>query len=310
MISVIIPTHRRPEQLERCLYALKNLVVIGKLNCIIIMDGSCDETLKLADKYNFEGYHYLYGDGSLFWGGAISLGMNHAFNILNSERVIWLNDDSSFQTPIIERFIDELSVHDNYHVVGAMLFGSNVNRNIYDVKANCGFTQVKYLNGNFTSISKYAYQCAGDLNHHKFPHFADGPYLDCLQKLGFNLYCNTNIKVDIYYDVLRHLSTWKQVILRRDKFDFIRWSFFDIRSKWFLKYRYNYTINKFGYAGFIFFPAILLRDWLPVIFALLISCINHNKVKSILVNSRCLRNKLSVDEYESLKNELNYEEIK
>lgn len=298
--SIIIPTHIRELELKRCIERLLNLLS-DNLNLIIVLDGSPKNIVDMVNSYDSKYIHPLLGDGSLFWGGAIHIGMEYAFFKLSSDRVIWLNDDTTFNAESVQKFLSY--DYNDFSVVGARLHGVNVDRNIYDIAENQGLVEVNYLNGNFTSISKIAFEWFGNINIKKFPHFADAPYLESISKSKeFELIVNSDVSVDIHYDVLRHLSCYHQFILRKDRFNFVRWSLFDIRSKWYLPYRKNYYLNKFGSVGYFALIVGFLRDWLPV---LLISPLNM--IANSAINDRVLSNlklSLSKSEFCSLLEEL------
>ncbi|QXX81914.1 glycosyltransferase family 2 protein [Providencia sp. R33] len=299
--SIIIPTHNRPLALKSCLEKISPLLN-STLNLVIILDGSGEDVYKILNEYkNLKNLHLIKGDGNLFWGGAIAKGMEYSFNELNSDRVIWLNDDTEFKIEDVSLFISYEYNHSE--IVGARLYGENVERNIYNISSNNGVVPVSYLNGNFTSIPKNIFFKIGNINYQKFPHFADAPYLEKAKKCGFLLKCNTDITVNIEYDVLRHLPLWQQVILRPKRKQFIKWSLLDIRSKWFIPYRFNYSLNKFGMWGYLVFPLIFLKNWLPVAFFLLMVSINPKIQLSLLKNIK-KRKQLTQVEFDSLKKEV------
>jgi GT2 family glycosyltransferase len=221
---------------------------------------------------------------------------------MHSKRVIWLNDDTEFKTSDFEYFIG--SLEEEHHIVACRLYAKNAERNIYGVPEGKGIIPVESVNGNFTSISRDVFKAIGNIDNNKFAHFADAPYLDLAMRSGFSLHCNTNVTVYIEYDVLRHLPIWIQVILRNDKVEFLKWMLFDIRSKWFINYRFNYYRNKHSSSlSFMLFIPALIRDWFPVIAVLPFSLIFGRLCKKIVLN-KVLLNKLSSVEYTELKTEV------
>lgn len=74
-----------------CLGALWGQQVHQWADVIVVDDGSDDGTGE-AVQTGFPEAIVLVGDGSLWWGGGINLGMKHAFDA-GASHVIWLNDD-------------------------------------------------------------------------------------------------------------------------------------------------------------------------------------------------------------------------
>ena len=74
MIHVIIPVYNRINFTINCLRSLKKQINYKQLNIIVVDDGSTDDTLKILKK-DFSEIKILKGTGSLYWCGAISLGI-------------------------------------------------------------------------------------------------------------------------------------------------------------------------------------------------------------------------------------------
>ncbi|QXC33761.1 glycosyltransferase family 2 protein [Aeromonas sp. FDAARGOS 1407] len=298
--SIIIPSYIRPVELERCINTLID-ILNDNLRLVVILDGSPKFIFDMVRSFKSKYIHLIEGDGNLFWGGAINLGMAYSFEHLAAERVIWLNDDTFFTADNVISFIN--TTYEKHAIVGARLIGRNVNKNIYGVEEYSNLVPVKFLNGNFTSIPREVYNHFGNIDNNKFPHFADAPYLEKIVKDNrFKLFVNSNVSVDIHYDVLRHLSAYEQFAIRDKKIEFIRWSFFDIRSKWYFIYRKNYYLNKFGVAGYLFFLVAFFRDWARVIFTCPYIFFCEKTIKTKVIKS--LKYRLPEQEFNSLLDEI------
>lgn len=79
MIHTIIPVHNRLNKTIKCLNSLERTDVFEDLNIILVNDGSTDGTEEQI-KTNYPKVTILNSDGSLFWGGAINLGIEYALN--------------------------------------------------------------------------------------------------------------------------------------------------------------------------------------------------------------------------------------
>ena len=88
---VVIPVHNRREVTVRCLRCLEAGGVFAWATVIVVDDGSTDGTGE-AVRAAHPAAVLLTGDGNLWWGGAIRLGMDHACRG-GAACVCWLNDD-------------------------------------------------------------------------------------------------------------------------------------------------------------------------------------------------------------------------
>lgn len=89
--AVIIPVHNRREITLRCLERLERDGVSAWAGVVVVDDGSSDGTGE-AVRMRHPAVVVLPGDGNLWWGGAIRLGMEHAYRE-GAVCMVWLNDD-------------------------------------------------------------------------------------------------------------------------------------------------------------------------------------------------------------------------
>lgn len=92
MVWIIVPAHNRRDITKRCMAHLEGLGIRAWAKVLVIDDGSTDGTSEML-RERFPWVHVVNGDGHLWWGGAIRLGMKTAFAD-GAECVCWLNDDS------------------------------------------------------------------------------------------------------------------------------------------------------------------------------------------------------------------------
>jgi GT2 family glycosyltransferase len=267
VITAIIPTHNRPQCLLSSLQGLEQLCLHEDLKVIVILDGCNDESWRIATLFQSPNIILIKGDGNLYWGGAIATGMKVAFDELNSSAVIWLNDDSEFEPKDILAVMQAHQIKPK-NIIGSNLVARNLNKiPIYNVADHVGdnLYTVSHLNGNCTLIPRIVYERLGNIDANRFPHFADSPYIEKAVYLGFKCLVTKNSEIGIHYDIVRHLPIFLQMLVfRRNYYQFLKVQLFRITSKWFIPYRWNYTLNKFGWKSFIFFPGIFIRDFIPV----------------------------------------------
>jgi GT2 family glycosyltransferase len=91
--AFIVPVHNRKEITLGCLRVLRGDGVLEWARVLVIDDGSTDGTAD-AVASEFPEVELLFGDGTLWWTGAIELGMRRAYDS-GAECFIWLNDDTT-----------------------------------------------------------------------------------------------------------------------------------------------------------------------------------------------------------------------
>ena len=89
--AIIIPVHNRRDVTLRCLACLEADGVFAWARVLVVDDGSTDGTGD-AVRARYPSVQLVPGDGNLWWGGAIRLGMETACR-QGAACLLWLNDD-------------------------------------------------------------------------------------------------------------------------------------------------------------------------------------------------------------------------
>lgn len=92
LVWILVPVHNRRVITKRCLAHLEELGIRSWAEVLVIDDGSGDGTAEMLSE-DFPWVRTVRGDGRLWWGGGIRLGMETALSA-GAECVCWLNDDS------------------------------------------------------------------------------------------------------------------------------------------------------------------------------------------------------------------------
>jgi N-acetylglucosaminyl-diphospho-decaprenol L-rhamnosyltransferase len=109
-VHVLVPVFNRLEFTRRVLDCLRIQKVDEPLRLIVIDDGSTDGSADFLDtQLNIT---VLKGDGSLWWGGAIELGLQRVLvDCQLSDWVLLVNNDTQFDVNFVQRLLDAARVH-------------------------------------------------------------------------------------------------------------------------------------------------------------------------------------------------------
>ena len=91
-VFIIIPVHNRKATTLTCLERLQQNGELARYSVVVVDDGSEDGTAD-AIATDYPEVTVLQGDGNLWWTGAITKGMEYAYE-QGANFFIWLNDDT------------------------------------------------------------------------------------------------------------------------------------------------------------------------------------------------------------------------
>lgn len=119
MIYVITAVHNRIAITSRFVKSLKMQTYKGKIHFLVIDDGSTDGTDKMV-KEEYPESTVIYGNGNLFWGGALDKAYKYLMKkgIKNDDIIFYVNDDSRLETDYLEKAAELLKKHPNDIVTG------------------------------------------------------------------------------------------------------------------------------------------------------------------------------------------------
>lgn len=131
MVYALMSVHNRLEFTKECIQSLYNQKY-KDLRIVVVDDGSTDNTSDfLINKY--PEIKILYGDGNLFWSGAMRMGVEYILNDSKDSHdyVLLLNNDSIFSDKYIVNLV-EASEKYNRIPVGTILKSNNTKKLLYN----------------------------------------------------------------------------------------------------------------------------------------------------------------------------------
>jgi len=252
-VHVLIPVFNRLPMTRQVLQCLRRQRDV-QLNIVVIDDGSSDGT----DEYLAAqpDVRVIKGDGSLWWGGAIQLGLDHVLSIAaEQDFVLLVNNDTEFGDTFVSELVaasqrhgravvgsiirhrdpphDVLSVGprvDFWHFAVSDLLGSETGQKAVEDEADL---DVPMVSGRGTLYPQEAFRSAGCMHPSLLPHYyADYELANRVRRSGIP------VKVTCRAAVLSlpewgneggSLSWWQRLFSRRSASNlFYTWAFWSM----------------------------------------------------------------------------------
>lgn len=203
-VFVVIPVYNRLKFTLACLECLK-VQTYSPLRLIVVDGGSTDGTAEVLHR-DHPDVEVLHGQGELWWGGAMHMGIEYALakSRWEDDMVLMMNNDTVISPDYVETLV-RVSCR-TQAAVGALIVDSRDPSRILDagefidwetysfpVKTSVApdetfYDQVDVLPGRGTLIPLRMARAAGNVNAEKFPHYiADYEFFCRLRRHGFRL---------------------------------------------------------------------------------------------------------------------------
>lgn len=150
-VYCVIPVHNRLVPTKRCLEYLRAQDYLS-LQIIIVDDGSTDGTSEYLAKNDLPNLTVITGNGTLWWGGAMYLGIDYVTKVAgNDDFLLMLNDDVRIEKDYVSILVEESIAH------GSVVVGSTQRDEVTGNVLDSGFL-LDYWAMLITSVKPQA-QC-------------------------------------------------------------------------------------------------------------------------------------------------------
>lgn len=236
---------------------------------LLVNDGSNNDIPRQA-KLRFPGLTCIEGDGSLWWCGAMRVGMAHALE-KGARVVVWLNHDCVPDANTVERLV-EVAAKEGNGAVSAWCRSADAP----DFRVNPGFRKLKEIpmeelraselvavdgvNGNCVAINATAIRTAGLPDSKKHPHYGDGPYTYRLHKAGFHNMVLTSASALLEREYDRCVSVkWRCAFWKKPLSTKLCYYYISKKSlsHWSIKYHDTVVFRGYPIAPFAYVASIL-----------------------------------------------------
>lgn len=206
-IYALIPVFNRLAMTKQVLTCLRSQQIEEDLQLIVIDDGSTDRTEEFLTSQ--QDITFLKGDGSLWWGGAIEVGLQRVLSkAQTTDWVLFINNDTYFKNDFVQSLLNSARTHAPAAVgsvicdvappnrllsIGAMIDTSRSKvtdklNNACDPDPETILHSVDALSGRGTLFPVSAFRAAGTMKTIWWPHYlADYEFSIRVRKAGFKL---------------------------------------------------------------------------------------------------------------------------
>lgn len=237
-ISIIIPVHNGLNHTSSCLKGIFSMISTidqpERVIVIVIDDGSSDGTSDWITN-NYPQTVLLKGDGSLWWSGAVNMGSRYAINELDTDFVLWWNNDITPSPDYLENLLKIIDQKQLF-LGGSKIYYADVQNKVWSMggifdtrngkKYMIGMgetdkgqfnkiAEVDWLPGMGTFIHRSVFEKTGFVDNAEFPQYhGDSDFTFRAKLAGYSIKVYPELKIwnDKSNSGLLHQNSAKQLI--------------------------------------------------------------------------------------------------
>jgi len=236
-ISIIIPVFNGLNYTKKCLKDLNEGINLSpepsRFSIIIVDDGSTDGTAQWVQD-NYPGTIVLQGDGNLWWSGGINKGTRYALDVLNTDYILWWNNDIVTSGEYFKNLY-RLLQQDKIMIGGSKIYYANSNRvwsmgGIFDTRSGEKYMtgmnepdndkysvihEADWLPGMGTFIHRSVFEKTGMVDEVNFPQYhGDSDFTFRAKLAGYNILVYPELKIwnDKTNSAILHNNNYSQLI--------------------------------------------------------------------------------------------------
>lgn len=249
-VYCVIPVHNRLEITKRFLGCLLGQDYVS-VQIIIVDDGSTDGTGEYLAQSGLPNLTVITGNGNLWWGGAMRLGMKHVLEVARTEDfLLMINDDVYIEAGYVKHLVEESKLHGRA-VIGSLQCGhtgrmlaSGYHINYWTMQiipAEVHATLVDCLPGRGALYPMEAVRQCGLVHSTIFPHyFGDIEYAARAKEMGWPLVISKKARVFTSTEssdahIKRKGFIYRYLAIRSKDSLVQRLMFFSLRGPWVLR---------------------------------------------------------------------------
>lgn len=257
-VAIVFPIYNGLSYTKNCLNSLYNLTNnIDKnetvFSVVIVDDSSIDGSYEWILK-NYPDVYLLKGNGNLWWSGGINLAVKYAIEELNTDYILWWNNDIIPDKDYFKHLVKILEHNTPETIIGSKIYKAQNKEIIWSMggvfdpltgyKNMIGsekpdnnqlqeIIECDWLTGMGTVTHVSVYQKVGMVDEKNFPQYhGDSDFTFRAKKRGYNLIVNPKLK--IYND------TDNSGLIHNDNINNLFRSLFSIRSSYNIVKEYKF----------------------------------------------------------------------